>query len=79
MKLVTEKFYDAVGGPTEPIVFEPAATLAIAALPGAEVELAVRTSVAPQLSSVPPAPPERDPIADVLKVREPWDDEKPKG
>lgn len=79
MKLVTAKFYDAVGGPTHPLVFEPTATLAIAALPGAEVELAVRTSVAPRLSSAPPAPAERDPIADVLKVREPWDDEKPKG
>lgn len=80
MTLVTAKFYDGVGGPTNPLVFEPVATLAIAALPGAEVELAVRTSVAPLLSSVPPpAPPENDPIGDVLKVREPWDDEKPKG
>lgn len=78
MARVTAKFYDGVGGPTDPLVFEPAATLAIAALPGAEVELAVRTSVAPRLSSVPPPPPEKDPIADVLKSREPWDDEKPK-
>lgn len=78
MTLVTAKFYDGVGGPTDPLVFEPVATLAIAARPGAEVELAVRTSVAPQLSSVPPPPPENDPIADVLKKREPWDDEKPK-
>lgn len=70
MGRVTARFYDQVGGPTEPLVFEPAATLAIAALPGAEVELAVRPSVvAPRLSSLPPAPSERD---------EPWDDTKPK-
>ncbi len=78
MARVCAKFYDAVGGPTEPLVFEPAATLAIAALPGAEVELAVRTSVVPRLSSTVPAAPE-DPIAAALKTREPWDDEKPKG
>ena len=55
MGLVTARFYDQVGGPTAPLVFEPAATLAIAALPGAEVELAVRPSVvAPRLSTLPP-------------------------
>jgi len=83
MMRVTARFYDAVGGPTAPLVFEPAATLAIAALPGAEVELAVRPSVvAPGLSSSPPPPmpgPKEDRISSVLKVREPWDDEKPKG
>jgi ubiquinone/menaquinone biosynthesis C-methylase UbiE len=57
MGRVTARFYDQVGGPTAPLVFEPAATLAIAALPGAEVELAVRPSVvAPRLSSTPPGP-----------------------
>jgi ubiquinone/menaquinone biosynthesis C-methylase UbiE len=45
MRRVTARFYDQVGGPTAPLVFEPAATLAIAALPGAEIELAVRSSV----------------------------------
>ena len=75
MGRVTARFYDQVGGPTAPLVFEPAATLAIAALPGAEVELAVRPSVvAPRLSKVPPpsAEPGPEPRA------EPWDDHKPK-
>ncbi len=67
---VTARFYDQVGGPMEPLVFSPVATLAIAALPGAEVELAVRPSVvAPRLSSLPPAP---------LGRVEPWDHTKPK-
>jgi len=79
MARVTARFFDQVGGPTAPLVFSPAATLAIAALPGAEVELAVRPSVVvPQRTSSPP-PAGTDPIANVLKVREPWDDEKPKG
>ena len=60
MGRVTARFYDQVGGPTAPLVFEPRATLAIAALPGSEVELAVRPSVvAPRLSTLPP-PSERD-------------------
>jgi ubiquinone/menaquinone biosynthesis C-methylase UbiE len=67
---VTARFYAQVGGPTAPLVFSPAATLAIAALPGAEVEIAVRPSVvAPRLSTEPPASSER---------LEPWDDTKPK-
>ena len=45
MGLVAARFYDRVGGPTEPMSFEPAVTCAIAALPGAEVELATRHSV----------------------------------
>lgn len=45
MGRVTARFYDRVGGPTSPLVFEPAATLAIAALPGAEVTLEARPSV----------------------------------
>lgn len=54
--LVTARFYDRVGGPTSPLSFEPAVTLAVAALPGAEVELMSRPSVtAPRLGSVPPA------------------------
>jgi ubiquinone/menaquinone biosynthesis C-methylase UbiE len=76
MGRVTARFYDQVGGPTEPLVFEPAATLAIAALPGAEVELAVRPSVvapAPRKSSFPPPP------AGPGERTEPWDDTKPKG
>lgn len=78
MGRVTARFYDRVGGPTEPLVFEPAATLAIAALPGSEVELAVRPSVvAPRLSSMPPAasPP---PAPEGTPRPEPWDDTKPK-
>jgi SAM-dependent methyltransferase len=77
MGRVTARFYEQVGGPTAPLVFEPAATLAIAALPGAEVELAVRPSVvAPRLPSHPPGAP-----ADGLGTAraEPWDDSKPKG
>jgi len=78
MGLVTARFYDQVGGPTAPLVFEPAATLAIAALPGDEVALTVRPSVvAPRLSSLPPPPDEK---ADT-KRREAnlhRDDEKPK-
>jgi ubiquinone/menaquinone biosynthesis C-methylase UbiE len=58
MGLVTARFYDQVGGPTAPLVFEPRATLAIAALPGTEVQIAVRPSVvAPRLSSLPPGSP----------------------
>lgn len=72
MGRVTARFYDQVGGPTAPLVFEPVATLAIAALPGAEVELAVRPSVvAPRLSKAP------EPTSG-SRV-EPWDDDKPKG
>jgi ubiquinone/menaquinone biosynthesis C-methylase UbiE len=52
MGRVTARFYDQVGGPTAPLTFEPAVTLAIAARPGAEVELMTRSSVtAPPLSS----------------------------
>lgn len=52
MGRVTARFFDQVGGPTEALTFEPVVTLAIAALPGAEVELATRPSVtAPPLSS----------------------------
>jgi SAM-dependent methyltransferase len=42
---VAARFYAAHGGPDSPLTFEPAATLALAALPGAEVELAHRPSV----------------------------------
>lgn len=71
MGRVTARFYDQVGGPTAPLVFEPTATLAIAALPGAEVELAARPSViAPRLASHAPGASARV---------EPWDDRKPKG
>lgn len=71
MGRVTARFYDQVGGPTAPLVFEPAATLAIAALPGAEVELAARPSVvAPRLSVEPPS--------SLGERAEPWDDRKPR-
>lgn len=74
MGQVTARFYEQVGGPTAPLVFEPAATLAIAALPGAEVEIAVRPSVvAPRLSHVPPEPGDVAPPSRT----EPWDDKKP--
>ena len=77
MGRVTAHFYDQVGGPTAPLVFEPAATLAIAALPGAEVELAVRPSVvAPRLSKTPPP---MEAVALPRPRAEPWDEEKPKG
>jgi ubiquinone/menaquinone biosynthesis C-methylase UbiE len=77
MGRVTARFYEQVGGPTAPLVFEPAATLAIAALPGAEVELAVRPSVvAPRLPSGPPS--QSMPVSERRERREPWDDEKPK-
>ena len=68
MAMVTARFYDRVGGPAEPMSFEPAVTCAIAALPGAQVELATRHSVkVPPLSStsVVPAPPSsKSPIDD---------------
>jgi hypothetical protein len=62
MGLVTARFYDRVGGPTAPLSFEPAVTLAIAALPGAEVELMSRPGAkAPPLAGAPAAPPPRPP------------------
>lgn len=69
MGLVTARFYDRLGGPTAPMTFEPAVTLAIAALPGAVVDLHSRPSVrAPQLASAPPPPrpprPDPDPYKD---------------
>ena len=39
------RFYDAVGGPDRPVSWEPPATLAIAGLPGAEIELPHRPSI----------------------------------
>jgi len=45
MERVAARFYAWWGGPDKPLSFDPAATLAIAALPGAEVELAHRPSV----------------------------------
>lgn len=64
MGRVTARFYDRLGGPTAPLSFQPAATLAIAALPGAEVALANRPrsvrvpslSSAPRPPTVPPPP-----------------------
>lgn len=48
---VVARFYEQCGGPDEPISFEPPATLAIAALPGAEVDLEHRPSVRASLST----------------------------
>jgi ubiquinone/menaquinone biosynthesis C-methylase UbiE len=45
MQRVGARFCDRVGGPGAPLSFEPTATIAIAALPGAEVELQHRPSV----------------------------------
>jgi SAM-dependent methyltransferase len=42
---VAVAFYERVGGPGTPLSFDPPATLAIAALPGSEVELDHRPSV----------------------------------
>lgn len=69
MGLVAARFYDRVGGPAAPLSFEPAVTLAIAAHPGAEVELRSRPSAkAPPLASparsVRPSPTEPDPYED---------------
>ena len=69
MGLVTARFYDRVGGPTAPLSFAPAVTLAIAARPGAEVELMSRPSAkAPPLASAPqpprPSRPPPDPYKD---------------
>jgi ubiquinone/menaquinone biosynthesis C-methylase UbiE len=55
MERVAAKFYDAVGGPMEPLSFAPVATIALAAHPGDEVELAHRPSVrAPPASAQAP-------------------------
>ena len=45
MQRVAARFYERVGGPGAPLSFEPPATIAIAAHPGAEVELQHRPSV----------------------------------
>jgi hypothetical protein len=45
MERVASLFYEKVGGPTTPLSFDPPATIAIAAPPGAEVELLNRPSV----------------------------------
>ncbi len=39
------KVYDGLGGPDAPVSWEPPATVAIAGLPGAEIELPHRPSV----------------------------------
>jgi ubiquinone/menaquinone biosynthesis C-methylase UbiE len=45
LERVAARFYEKVGGPETPLSFDPPATLALAALPGAEVELQHRPSV----------------------------------
>lgn len=61
MAKVCARFYDRVGGPTEPMSFEPAVTCAIAAQPGTEVELATRHSVKVPALSSPPSKPKIEP------------------
>jgi ubiquinone/menaquinone biosynthesis C-methylase UbiE len=48
---VASRFYDEMGGPDEPLSFEPPATIAIAGHPGADIDLEVRHSM-----RVPPSP-----------------------
>jgi len=45
MQRVAACFYEKVGGPGAPLSFQPPATIAIGAIPGAEVELQHRPSV----------------------------------
>jgi SAM-dependent methyltransferase len=45
MERVASGFYEWAGGPHAPLAFHPPATLAIAGLPGAELEIAARPSV----------------------------------
>ncbi len=45
LERVAARFYDHAGGPGAPVSFDPPATIAIATLPGAEVELENRPSV----------------------------------
>jgi len=51
MEKVARAFYEWTGGPDVPLSFQPPATLAIAGLPGAELELDGRPSVRAPLSS----------------------------
>jgi SAM-dependent methyltransferase len=53
MGQVTARFYDQVGGPVAPLSWELPVTLAIAALPGAEVELLSRASIKVPPLSIP--------------------------
>jgi SAM-dependent methyltransferase len=45
MGRIATRFYDRVGGPAAPLSFDPPATIAIAGIPGANIELAYRPSV----------------------------------
>ena len=45
LERVAARFYEETGGPGAPLSFDPPATLAIAAVPGAEVELENRPSI----------------------------------
>jgi len=59
---LTSRFYDAVGGPSAALTFEPTATIAIATRPGDEVELAHRPSVrAPHVPGSRPPPSRGEP------------------
>jgi SAM-dependent methyltransferase len=54
MERAVSAFYEWAGGPDAPLAFHPPATLAIAGLPGAELELAARPSVrVPAIASRP--------------------------
>jgi protein-L-isoaspartate O-methyltransferase len=53
MHRIAARFYETTGGPDAPLTFQPPATIAIAAHPGAEVELAHRPSLRPPMSQPP--------------------------
>jgi hypothetical protein len=54
---VLARFYDQVGGPVAPLGWQPPVTLAIAAIPGSEVELLSRPSArVPPLTNPPGRP-----------------------
>ena len=56
MERVASRFYDVMGGPDAPLSFSPPATVAIASLPSADVELEARPSMrVPNPSKPPPA------------------------
>lgn len=54
---VAARFYGLVGGPDAPLAWSPPATLAIAGVPGSEIDIASRASVrVPVAGSHPPPP-----------------------
>ncbi|MCL2724114.1 MAG: methyltransferase domain-containing protein [Polyangiaceae bacterium] len=83
MARIAARFFDQVGGLTVPLTFQPAATLAIAAIPGASVTIGGRGMTAPQLSQAQVAEPaprelnEHDQWVQKISRVEPWDDNPP--